>query len=435
MMMISLLFSSIGRSSRRYSLHVLGAVLIFVWVAWWTGNVRHGRMTRSRLTWVPALASLSGDFLVSIDHVARVRLAGGDAYAADWVCERFPYPPLVPAVFSWVALMSPGAAAAVWTAALGVLSALGGFAAWATRRRLGIADLPPSFVIALVLFSSPVLFAAERGQCDLLVVPPLLACASLLRRPSGRAQGIAGGALALAAWVKFYPGAAVLGLLASRRWTAVIGFAVVGLAIGAVDANGVLQALRNTSHPIEMYRVVVPGQIVPWVHSLSGTWRALWVDTAWAQLGRVNGVLAASAVVLPVVAWVTLAVARGARGASVLDAYLLWITAAATVLPGAANDYNFVFLPMAILAVWDRRDHPLVHMAMAIALLALQPFAFLVSGRALLIFKLAGLAAAGYCVGRRAIEEVPREQTAHPPHFVLTILRAKAKPAGTPGWR
>ena len=72
----------------------------------------------------------------------------------------------------------------------------GGWGRWAasrTRRRLRLSEIPLPTVIAAVLYSFPVVFAMERGNCDLLTVPLILCALVLLRRKSSLAQIAAGG--------------------------------------------------------------------------------------------------------------------------------------------------------------------------------------------------------------------------------------------------
>jgi hypothetical protein len=106
----------------------------------------------------------------------------------------------------------------------------------------------------------------------------------------------------------------------------------------------------------------------------------------------------------------------------------LWLVAAGTFLPPAAGDYNLIFLPLAVVAVWDPRDRPAVHMLMALALLALQPLAFTVSGRVLLLCKVAGVVATGLSLVRRAEESPPPVFPTRPP-FRLASRRGQSPEA------
>ena len=73
-----------------------------------------------------------------------------------------------------------------------------------------------------------------------------------------------------------------------------------------------------------------------------------------------------------------------------------------------ANDYSLVFLPLAALAVWDRRDPLMVHVALGLLLLWWQPLALPIDARLLFVIKFLGLGAVGACLVRRASQqEVP----------------------------
>jgi hypothetical protein len=82
--------------------------------------------------------------------------------------------------------------------------------------------------------------------------------------------------------------------------------------------------------------------------------------------------------------------------------YLTWLVAAATYLPVVSHDYNLIFLPVAALALWDRRDPVWVHFLMALLLLWWQPFHLPVSGKLLFLFKMGGLLAVAVSLVRRA---------------------------------
>jgi hypothetical protein len=388
----------------RAAIETIGLLLVVAWLIWWGANLQQNRMIGADATWVNALPFLSGDFLVSIDHVARIRAMGFDAYSADWVCSRMPYPPAVEAFFAWTVLFTPKEAAEIWTLALAAIATLAGVGCWSTRRRLGLENIPAGWCVALVLFSTPVLCAVERCNCDLLIVPLVLAAAHLLREPNHRAQLLAGVALGMAAWVKYYPGLALIGLLVMRRWSALLGFCSAGILIALADVHGAISALENTPLLVPMYQPTKPEWIAATAHSLSGHWLALWADLPLAAIGYIDGVIAAAMLLLPLAIWVSRKVAAGPRGSLVFEAYLLWLIALATFLPKSACDYNLIFLPMAMICVWTRRDSWLVHGPMLLAVAALQPVAFHIAGRPLLLFKLCGLVATGLCLARRATE-------------------------------
>ena len=75
-------------------------------------------------------------------------------------------------------------------------------------------------------------------------------------------------------------------------------------------------------------------------------------------------------------------------------------------------DYNLVPLPLAALAVWDRRDPLAVHAALVLAILTWgQPLALPLAGDTLLLLKLSTL----YAVGT----SLALKETSVPPQTIL----------------
>jgi hypothetical protein len=87
-----------------------------------------------------------------------------------------------------------------------------------------------------------------------------------------------------------------------------------------------------------------------------------------------------------------------------------------------ANDYSLFFLPLAALAVWDRRDPVAVHVGLGFMLLWAQPVGFWMNTSLLLVLKYVALAACAAALVNRT-----REQAEIPPPGA-----APAHPWGTP---
>jgi hypothetical protein len=361
---------------------------------------------------VPAWEFLGLDFLNPC-LAARHWAAGGDPYREPFGDPReqtrffgkFCYPPAVLPLFAWCALVRPQTAVVVWVGVLAALAVFGAVLAWRARRRLGLSELPLPLAVGALLCSTPVLFALERGNCDLLVLPPLAAAAWALQRRSLPRDLLAGGCLALAAWIKLYPGLLVLSLPALGRWRALACFAAAAVLIG-LPGLGDLPALRaNMSESIARE---APAAAYHPCHTLSGCWAYLWEGTPLAWLGLIPGSLAAGGIVLSLALAVSREVARCPERGRVVLPYLLWLAALATFFPRHANDYNLYYLPLAALAVWDRRDPPAVHVGMALLLLWWQPWALPVGGREFFACKAAGfLAVTGSLVRRLRTASLP----------------------------
>lgn len=385
----------------------LGAVslaLIVLWIAWWIKSIQQDSLVYGDRTWATPLPFLAGDFKVHIDHTARILVAGTNPYRLtdDWVCAEFPYPPMIPRLFAWVALVSTPMAIRIWLGAVSVMLGIGAVAAWRTRRALGLWLVPlPALAVALI-YSTPAVLAMERGQCDPLVIPAMLAVAWLAREGSTRRQLMAGGLLGVTAWIKYYPGLAVFGLLALGRWKAAVAFVVVAGLIGLVDRVEVRQSIENGKRLA--HGISSTPRVLPTVHSLVSCWKALPVVRANRPLRKIPPPVAAGLLLVPALLTVSAQVARSRDAAPLIAPYLLWLTALATFAMPYAIDYNLVPLPLAALCVWDRRDPVLVHIMMGLLLLWWQPIALDVSGNVLLVIKLGAIYAVGYCLVRRAME-------------------------------
>jgi hypothetical protein len=379
-------------------------LVIAAWAACWIRSVNQDRFALGKSTWVPPLSFMAGDFRVHIDHVARVYASGGDPYRnpGDWVCQSLPYPPMVPRLFSWVALFSTPTAVRIWLSALGAVFIAGAYAAWRTRRALGLRPGPLALVVAALVTSTPAVLAMERGQCDPAVIPALLIVAWLLKKPAAWRELAAGALLALAAWVKYYPGLAVLAFPAMGRWRGLVTFAAVAALIGAVDRVDVKQSIDNG---LAISRATPHrNPTLPLDHSIVAEWRSLWVRKFVPMMRKVPPPVAAAVLLVPPIVVVVRRFARAKNQGPLVFPLLLWLTAAATFAMPYSIDYNLVVLPLAALAVWDRRDRPLVHAAMALLLVWWQPFILPVRGEALFYVKLAGLYAVGASLAARAGE-------------------------------
>ncbi len=399
--------NEIGVSGRKRGAVLLGAVasgLIVLWVAWWVQSIRRDSLLFGEHTWVLPLKFLAGDFKVHIDHVTRIQASGVNPYFVkdDPICATFPYPPMIPRLFAWVTWFTPAQAAAIWQGALALFLAIAAYAAWRARRELGLCPVPLTVIIAALIYSTPALMAMERGQCDPLVIPAILVVSWLARSGGTRKQLVAGGLLGVTAWLKYYPGFAVFGLLALRRWKAAAAFVVVAGLIGVFDRAEVRRSIDNgKSFALEARKAPF---VSPVTHSIASNWKAIPIVRHFRPLRKIPPMVAAAVLLLPVTLVVSLKVARSRNPSPSLAPYLLWMTAVATFGMPYAIDYNLVSLPLVALFVWDRRDPVIVHVAMGMLLFWWQPIAINVGGEILLFAKLTALYAVGFCLTRRAEE-------------------------------
>lgn len=409
--------SSSSRMSRGVVL--VAWALVGLWGLWWVASIRDDRLILGERTWMPVLPFLAGDFLVHVDHVTRCFVSGENPYlkSSDWVCLTFPYPPMLMRLFSWVALVRPMFAGWIWQGALAAIFTAGAAGAYRARKALRLSEAPFPVILAAVLYATPVLFAMERGQVDPIAIPAYLTAAWLLRRRTNVAELTAGGLLGVVAWVKYYPGLALLGLASYGRTRAVVAFVVVAGLIGVYDRANVARAIangRSVAKENARYHPIHPVQ-----HGVSEVWPSLTLVRGVRLLRKIRGPLAAGLLIGPVVAGVCLRLwqTRRRAGPALLFPTFLWFCAAATFAMPYSNDYNVVALPLAALCVWDRRDPVGVHMVMGLLMLWWQPIALSIGGDVLFVAKLAGLYAVGVSLVARAREasaaEPPSERHWH----------------------
>jgi hypothetical protein len=396
------------RTLRQHGLAIIGLACLILWAAWWSLCIRQNHLIGARHTWVPAWQeSLGLDFLNNY-HASRHWLVGGDVYRepfGDPMQRKFCYAPGVLLLFSWCGSFERPTAIRIWTVTL-ILAA--GFGVWRvcrSRQQLGLWPVPFSFALAGMFFSAPFLFALERGNYDTAVVPLLILAAWALAKRSGFRDLVAGACVAVAAGMKLYPAFVLLGLVPLRRYRALACAAMMGGMIASFHFQDVPQFWANVQELIAKESPFALGGIAPQVHTLSSCWPLLWKDTRLAFLAQVPGTLAALGLILPLVLLVSYRIGCCAEPRHLLTPYLLWLAAAATFIPKISVDYNLVFLPLTVIAVWDRRDPVPVHLSMAFMPLWAQPMGIPIGPILLLSFKYLTLAATAVSLSMRAQEQ------------------------------
>ena len=385
-------------------LNCLAAVLIVVWCAWWVESIGNDRLWRGDHTWIGPLKFIAGDFKVHIDHVARIQAKGIDAYLLkdDPTCADFPYPPMIPRLFAWVVLFSPAQAATIWQGAIALFLTIAALTAWRARRALQSWPVPLAVIVVALLYSTPAVMAMERGQCDPLVIPAILIVAWLARGRGLASELAAGSLLGVTAWLKYYPGLAVFGLLALGRSKAALSFFIVVAVIGLHDRAQVRTVIENGRR---LAKMTTDQRFIHSVsHSIVSDWKAIPLVRQKRLLRKVPPMVAAGLLLLPLILVVSRRIATSANTDPLIAPYLIWLTAAATFGMPYAIDYNLVTLPLVALCVWDRRDPVVVHMAMGLFCLWWQPVALKVGGEILLTAKIAALYATGFSLIQRAAE-------------------------------
>ncbi len=292
------------------------------------------------------------------------------------------------------------------------LTSITGVGVWAAsraRRELNLEPMPYVLLLAAVLLSTPLMYALERGNYDLLVLPPLLIAAWCLRERTWLRDGLAGLCLAYATGIKIYPGLVVLSLLPLRRPRALVFCGLAGLAL-LLFHPGDYAAFRANAAALVAENDPRITRFLSWsMHSLTATWPLLVEPLGFNSLVRMRGTLAALFILGPIIGLVSWQIYRCAEPRRLILPYFLWMTAAATFLPPIANDYSLVFLPLAVVALWDRRDPLLVHLTMGLLLLWWQPWQLDIGPRVLMAGKVAGLWAMGISLMNRTCEQNQRK--------------------------
>jgi hypothetical protein len=410
---------------------VAGIIILLAWAGWWAGSLLAHPLPRllsgsavrpdTGITYILIWPFLGLDFHHNYAAVSSW-LHGVNPYlhiSGDPMNQHYIYPPFTLAAFLWVALFPPESVSThltiprpdgdytfpicfpaifLWMAMIVLIVGFAAWQSWRVRQRLQLPALPLPFMLAAALISYPVMFELERGNCDVL---PLLAIAVLVfalesqRRMT--ADLIAGLCAAVAAGIKPYAVILFLGLVALRRYRA----AGVGMGVFAL----LVMALRSLFVPwFEIFRTSADlhtSGYMDYSHSLVVHWPLIWRDLGLPVLARVPAVPVIGGLVLLIVLWVSWKVFRSRPVTVLAWPYLLWLTTMATLFSTVANDYGLLFLPLAVLAAWDRRDAWGTQLCVLPMLLWWQPLYIGLTGLPWLVIKVASIMLIGHLVVRR----------------------------------
>jgi hypothetical protein len=334
-------------------------------------------------------------------------LGGGNPYTTGFGDARgvFAYPPVVLLMFAWCYQMEPSVAYLIWIVLIAGTVVWGVAESRRFRLETGGRPFPLPLGAALALLSLPVIFAMERGNADAAVLLLLLFTVVSLRwerRVAG--EVLAGAALALAAWIKVYPAALLFAILVLRRYW---GF-LAGIVTAAIIGLAPLRYTRMFIHAVQTSqgdRVRVLDATFRWLHgeppvampshypvlhisahSISSFWPMFWQawDVRW--LANMPGILAGALFLAIPVTWVCWKVFRSPQRGAFAYPYFLWMAAAATYWMPISYDYNLIFLPLLLLAVWRARDPLYLQLFLVLSLWWLQPVATHFEGDATILF-------------------------------------------------
>jgi hypothetical protein len=287
-----------------------------------------------------------------------------------------------------------------------------GGTAWMIAKQRGFS---PPLATALVLLSTPVIFAMERGNCDVIVLLMLAMAALTMKKKTAIGDCAAGILLAIAMWTKIYPGLAVLGLLPLRRLRVFEWSVAAGLVIGLVPYSATRDFFHNEQYRSGFVSSAAnlrqdPGRaqsgqlyyppLEAVSHSLPIYWRTFW--TGYPAIQHIPGMIGMALILGPMIGWVAWKVYRAKTRDGVTWIFLLWITLAATFWMPVSYDYNLIYLPILALAVVSWRGGLLPMLLVLPVCLYLQPFTLPISLPLLLLFKLMALLGLGIFVARHA---------------------------------
>lgn len=396
------------RSSFAAPARVCGAALLLLWLAVWLCSFARDQSCLRALSWLPLWERLFVDFTGNY-LCSRAWVAGDNPYQVHFV-SPFPvtygYTPQTLWHFPWCALVpSRTAAALMWWALSALIIIWGVRASLRTRTDIGLGPLDPVLGLALVLFSSPVFFELERLNCNSLVLLHVLIAVAALRARSLPGDLVAGAAIALATWTKIYPAVLIPALLVLARPRALIfTVAFVGV-LGAMDVPGLRQFWHHRRETAPIHHPSVHGTYDNFMHPLGAWWILLWEKAGVSVFRRIPEPLVAALLLAPFLVAATRPILNlpvSLRSKLTLP-YFLWLVSAGTFMLPIANDYNLLFLPLALLAVVGPTRTWTLPVLFALSLLWLQPFAIPINGFLMTVLKLCCLAAASVGLRARAV--------------------------------
>jgi hypothetical protein len=373
--------------------NLLGAAAIATWGLWWAVSLWGFGLQFASLTWLPTY-SLGFDFLHNY-LASRAWLDGINPYIHDFGDPRaewsgdakglYAYPPATLPWFAWTAVVpSFRAALAIWWLVIAAGCALCLWQIQRFRREVGWSSEPLLPMLALVLWSSPVVFALERGNCDVLVLFCVVGAALALGRPN-RLLGspLAAAFLGMAAAMKLYPLAVLAAVIALRRYlvlAVMLAFMLLLVGILAEPYSQWLDVMRGLGGQrvgpiLEVWHWLRGEAPVPKgldesyyepflsaldsrgsMHSPGDWWFALWVRLGIASPVSWPLFVVHLVTLAPVTLWGCWATFRAPGRERMVLPVLLWIMTIATYWMPLSFDYNLIFLPLLVMCLWDRRD-------------------------------------------------------------------------------
>lgn len=390
----------------------LGLVLLVGWLALWACSFAHNQFCARVWSWLPLWDRLSIDFTGNF-LCSRVWVAGADPYRlpfASPVPVTYGYTPQTLWHFAWCAAMpSIRVAAIVWFLASSAIICFAVRQCLRARTGLSLRPVDPALALALVLFSSPVLFELERANCNAIVLFYLLIAAAALKVRSLPADAIVGVAVALASWVKIYPAIAIPALLILCRPRAALLAAGFGVVFGSLDLGGLASFWQQRLESAAIHYPGVNGSYYLHDHPIGAWWMLLWRKAGVHTFDALPEPLVAGALMLPLIVAASRPILNldPAGRTKIALPYLLWMVSAGTFTLPIAHDYNLLFFPLAVVCLYNPTGPWLASALLAFSLPWLQPMRVPVDPFVMTVFKICGLAGAAASL-RASCAELPQ---------------------------
>lgn len=374
--------------SKRNLVTIIEYAAIVLWLLFWFESFRESRLQFGGASWLPAWDWLGIDYLHS--HLAvQAWLHGLDPYSYYFGDDRglYAYPPPMLPLFAWAGLVPDfSSASIIWAMVIagGVLACV-----WQIhdfRRAQAWSPLSPLLMLGLVLWSSPVVFAMERGNSDVLILGCLLVAAPLLAQSARMPLAVPAAALlALAAAIKIYPLAVLAALAALRRYLVLaltILFLVLvvlllreeylqwlnvirTLPIAGPRVNPILDFWLWLRGNADALRLTETGDLLAYLdgtrdwgarHSPGDWWWRFWLWAGVIAPASWPVALVHVVTLTPVTAWGFWRIFTSKEAARMPLPILLWAATVGTYWMPYSYDYNLIFLPLLFVALWDTRE-------------------------------------------------------------------------------
>ena len=405
-----------------------GAALLVVWAIWWGLSFNEFSFYQRERFGFPAWHSLGLDFFHNYG-AAIMWMNGGNPFHSDFGDPRgtFGYSPVVLPAFFWSVAAGFETATFIWFVMSVAVLGLAVYVVTKYRQEQRRADIPWPLTAALLLWSMPVLFSLERGQCDEL--PLLMICLTflVLRRQTWQNDILAALMIGYATWVKAYPGLLIPGLAVIGRFrTSALSLAAVVVFGGAsflivpdwLSTAGTTQkdrvgALSETmawlkGQPVKPTEMTIEANYTTFLHSLTTLFPSVLKAVHLDKLATVPGFLLSLGLCTTIIGLVSWGLWKSPRRSDLAFPFMMWLCLMGTFVIPISYDYNLIYVPLLLLALLPSlRGRTLTWMLVLVCLPWLQPFALLQSVELVVVMKAVPIFLMGWVIVAEARQPLP----------------------------